>query len=255
VGSRQSVRDLATHYADYYADPIRRWRALGAIDKATNVVRLWRDGAQVGRVADIGCGEGSVIQCLAELGFGKEFVGFEISDSALGMARQLSYARPTSFVSFEGTRLPVDDRSFDLAILSHVIEHVEDPRALLFEARRVARSVFVEAPLELNFRTPSHFEWTDVGHINLYNPLLLRHLCESCGLRIVAEQVTCPSRRIFEFQSGRMGVAKWAIKRGLLILKPLATLLVTYNGSVLARPVADPRETAGDLGGPQPPKP
>jgi SAM-dependent methyltransferase len=231
------VRDLAEHYADYYSDPIRRWRALGAIDKAANVARLWPDGADVRRVADIGCGEGSVIQRLAELDYGEEFVGFEISHSAIEMAERLSYARPTSFVAYDGSRVPAEDGSFDLAILSHVIEHVEEPRSLLAEARRVARNVFVEVPLELNLRTPSQFEWTDVGHINLYNPLLLKHLCQSAGLHIVAEQVTCPSREIFEFHKGRIGAMKWAIKRGFLFVKPIATRLFTYNGSVLARPV------------------
>lgn len=238
------MRDLTAHYAHYYADPIRRWRALGAIDKAANVVRLWQHGS-IRRVADIGCGEGSVIQCLSGLGYGEEFVGFEISHSALEMAEQLSYDRPTSFVSYDGSKLPAEDESFDLAILSHVIEHVEEPRSLLFEARRVARYVFVEVPLELNLRTSSHFEWTDVGHINLYNPLLLRHLCQSTGLHIIAEQVTCPSREIFEFHSGRIGATKWAIKRGLLFVKPIATRLFTYNGSVLARPAQDSRETEG----------
>jgi SAM-dependent methyltransferase len=228
--------DLAAHYADYYADPIRPWRALGAIDKAANVARLWPDSAgDIGRVADIGCGEGSVIQCLAALGCGEEFVGFEISYSALEMAERLSYERPTTFIAYDGSRLPVPARTFDLAILSHVIEHVAEPRSLLLEARRIARNVFVEVPLELNARTPSQFKWTNLGHINLYNQLTLRHLCQSADLHIVAEQVTCPSREIFEFHKGTIGTTKWAIKRGLLFVKPIATRLFTYHGSLLAR--------------------
>lgn len=231
--------DPVGHYADYYSDQIRHWRALGAIDKAANVICLWRDPIYPSRIVDIGCGEGSLIQRLAELGFGDEFVGLEISPSALTMAGQLSYARPTSFVPFDGSRLPADDKSFDLAILSHVVEHVQDPRSLLIEARRVARNVFVEVPLELNLRTPSHFRWTELGHINLYNALLLRHLCESSGLNVIAERVMCPSRKVFEFRSGRMGTIKWAIKRSSLLVEPLATHMFTYHGAVLARAVAD----------------
>ncbi len=48
---------------------------------------------------------------------------------------------------------------------SHVVEH---PRTLLHEARRVARHVFVEVPLEHNLRLPRDFAADDLGHINAY---------------------------------------------------------------------------------------
>jgi hypothetical protein len=58
----------------------------------------------------------------------------------------------------------------------------------------------------------------------------------------VAEQVTCPSREMVAYQKRISGTAKWAIKRGLLIAKPVATRLFTYHGSVLAQPAALPYE-------------
>lgn len=51
----------------------------------------------------------------------------------------------------------MSDGSFDLAIQSHVLEHVEYPRVVSHEAARVADYVFVEVPLELNRRTAEHF--------------------------------------------------------------------------------------------------
>jgi SAM-dependent methyltransferase len=232
------MEGAAGHYADYYRDEIRHWRALGAADKAANVVRAWPRSPGPGRIVDIGCGEGSLIKHLAQLGFGDEFHGLEVSPSALTMARELSYARPVSFASFDGRRVPAADQEFDLAILSHVLEHVQEPRSLLLEARRVARFVFVEVPLELNLRTPSHFTWSDVGHINLFSPLVLRHLCESSGLEIVAERVSCPSRRVLAFESGWKGSLKWALKRSALAAPRAASRVFTYHGAVLARPTA-----------------
>ena len=49
---------------------------------------------------------------------------------------------------FDGYTIPYDDNAFDLVVLSHVVEHVEHPRKLLYEAKRVARYVFIEVPLE-----------------------------------------------------------------------------------------------------------
>ena len=39
---------------------------------------------------------------------------------------------------FDGARVPYPDNSFDLAYMSHVVEHLEHPRQLIYEAARVA---------------------------------------------------------------------------------------------------------------------
>lgn len=64
------------------------------------------------------------------------------------------------------------DNFFDLAILSHVLEHVEFPRVLIRTAQRVAKYVFWEIPLEDNFRLPDRLQnagsFQDAGHINFF---------------------------------------------------------------------------------------
>ncbi len=232
--------EASHHYAGYYGDTnLAAWRELSAKDKAANVIRLYCLVRQESpsEVADIGCGDGAVIQELGRQGFGHSYVGFEISESGLSYARQRQYAKPSRFELFDGRHLPVEDKSFDLAILSHVLEHVEEPRTLLREAARVSRLVFVEVPLELHLRTPHDFHWSDVGHINLFNPLLLRHLVQSTGLHVLAERVTCPHPAVFTFRyPGWMGILRWAIKAVFLRLSPaLACKMLTYHGCLIAR--------------------
>ena len=233
-------------YKAYYDDPrVSAWRRKSAVDKAANVISFWRElqgGAEI-HLADIGCGDGALIREFDRGNFGVSYTGFEISESGIDFARKASYAKPPVFVLFDGDHVPARDKSFDLAILSHVIEHVECPRMLLREAARIAKYVFVEVPLELNARTPRDFHWTDVGHINLYNPLLIRHLLQSSGLRVLAERVTCPSREVFTFKRPALsGILHHAIKAAFLKVAPgLATRFFTYHGCSIAG--YDNRET------------
>jgi SAM-dependent methyltransferase len=229
---------LATHYDGYYSG-VSEWRKIGARDKAANIRMLWplagRD-QRPRRVVEMGCGEGAVAADLMRTGFAETYAGYDISASGVAAARAREVER-ADFQTFDGVRLPAEDRWYDLAILSHVVEHLEHPRILLAEAKRVAQYVIVEVPLELNLRTPQHFQWNDVGHINLYSPLLIRHLLESCGLEVLAEQVTCPQRAVYQHgRPGARGAAVWAIKAGLLRMLPqVATRLLVYHNTVLCR--------------------
>jgi SAM-dependent methyltransferase len=231
------VRDLERHYADvYYANPdeLAPWLYMCARYKAANVIALWR-GEAPERLADVGCGDGSVLAHLDALGFGAEYTGFEISPAAIAMAGERSFARPAAFIGFDGISLPAEDGEFDLAILSHVVEHAPDPRGLITEAARVADWVFVEVPLELNARTPRDFVWTDLGHINLYDRTVIRQLVQSVGLEVVAESVTLPGLDVSVHMHGRpKGHVHWLIKRAALA-SGLGPRVLTYNGSLLAR--------------------
>lgn len=243
-----SCDDYSRHYADHYGSAEQtRWRELSARDKATNVVTMWAalGESRPPRVVDVGCGEGALIAELAGRGFGDGYVGVEISTSGVQAARKRAFARPTRIELYGGDRIPAEDREFDLAILSHVVEHVESPRSLVREAARVARHVFVEVPLELHARTPRDFRWTDLGHVNLYNPLLIRQLVQSIGASVVAEQVTCPCREAMVFgREGLRSELRYVVMVSLLRVWPrLACQLWTFHGSLIARspgPVAPP---------------
>ena len=216
------------------------WCRLGAIDKADNVVRLCSDVPHA-TLLDIGAGEGSVIARLAEIGFGESYHAVEVSETAAEVIRSRGIPSFVGCSSFDGEHLPHGDAAFDLAILSHVVEHVEYPRKLIYEARRVARHVFVEVPLELNLRLPEQFVADDLGHINTYSPKLIRRLLESCGLEVLREMLSHRSRATYTYHGDPLGNLKFAVKELALRAAPrLATSLWTYHGALLCRPAPPP---------------
>ena len=54
--------------------------------------------------------------------------------------------RDRPFIVGDVQRLPFADHSFDFVICSHVLEHVEDPRAAVAELTRVAPRGYIETP-------------------------------------------------------------------------------------------------------------
>src|SRR3954454_2425327 len=147
-------RDLSGFYDSAYAgggERHARWRELGARGKADHVVSLCASaGLASGSLVEIGCGDGALLAELSARGFGGSLAGFDISAAAVDLARGRALPRVGSLEVFDGVRLPVEDGAFELGVLSHVLEHVEEPAQLLREAARACRALIVEVPLERN---------------------------------------------------------------------------------------------------------
>lgn len=229
---------LSANYRDYYEEGDCEWRRLGALGKADNIVTLCRDLPRRS-ILEIGAGEGSILSRLSALNFGETFHAIEISPSGIAAIENKRIPRLVECRRFDGYHVPYDDDRFDIAILSHVLEHVEHPRKLLVEASRVARFVFVEVPLEDTSRLPADFVFDKVGHINAYSPKTIRRLVQSCDLRVLRQITTNPPKEIYTYRAGRMGSIRYYIKQLLLGAMPgVATRLFTYHASLLC--TADP---------------
>ena len=106
------------------------------------------------RVLDAGCGVGYGSALLA--GAARRVVGVEIDAGAVEAARRQYPAPGLDFLRADCRRLPFPDASFDLVVAFELIEHLEDPDALLAESRRV-----LTAPGELILSTPNRIYYAE----------------------------------------------------------------------------------------------
>ena len=82
-----------------------------------------------GRLLDIGCGE-KPYKCMCNV---DEHIGIEIDD---GDIKKRTHAD----VLYDGEVMPFEDKYFDSALSTEVIEHVSDPDVLLKEVNRVMKT-------------------------------------------------------------------------------------------------------------------
>lgn len=223
-----------------------RWRALGAVGKAAHVIALCAlAGVRPRSTLEVGCGDGALLCALHDRGFGGRLAGVEITQAAVEIARQ----RPQidSVELYDGMRLPDTDGAYDLAVLSHVLEHVPDPAALLAEVARVARAVVVEVPLEANVsarRSGKREHAHEVGHLQRLDRDGARRIVERAGLRVACElEDPLPLRVHRFFAAGRAAQtragAKWALRAGLHRVAPAtARRLFTVHYACLCLPGA-----------------
>jgi SAM-dependent methyltransferase len=216
--------DLRDFYAAHYAvaDPregerLGRWRALGAAGKAAHVAVLCaRAGLTPRTVVEIGCGDGAVLAALSARGIGERLDGFELSPEAAALARAKPLERAGRIEAYDGSAVPAPDDVYDLAILTHVLEHVPEPEALLGEAARVARHVVVEVPLEANrsARRPAvRAQAARIGHLHAFAREDVRRLCAAVGLTVSGELTDpLPLAHHAFFAEGRPALARAALK-------------------------------------------
>jgi SAM-dependent methyltransferase len=235
----------------YSADPTSaalygRWRALGAIGKADHVLTLAaRGGISPRSTLDVGCGDGALLCELRRRGFGGRLSGVEITDAAVAIARER--VEIDSVARFDGVNLAEGDAAYDLGILSHVLEHVPDPPALLAEVARVCRSVVVEVPLEANLsarRSAKREHAAEVGHLQRLDRAAARAIVQRAGLDIACEledPLPLSVQRFFASSAPARAAAsvKWALRSSLHRLAPApARRLFTVHYACLCRPAA-----------------
>lgn len=93
---------------------------------------MYLRGEQTGKLLEIGCGSGTFLAGMQQLGWQVE--GIDIDAQAVAIARN-KYSVAVRKGSLTEQKYPTG--TFDAVVMCHVIEHVPDPRTLLSECRRI----------------------------------------------------------------------------------------------------------------------
>ncbi len=228
------------------AELYSRWRALGAVGKADHVVDLCeRSGLRPESVLDVGCGDGALLGELSRRSFGGALTGLELSGAAVAIAR----ARPgiDRVEQFDGSHVPAAAGEYELGVLSHVLEHVPAPAALLAEVARTCHAVVIEVPLEANVsarRASKRAHAEEIGHLRSLDRRAARAIVADAGLRVACELDDALPLEVHLFfargASGRArGYLKWGVRSALhRLAPPLARRLFTVHYAALCLPPA-----------------
>jgi SAM-dependent methyltransferase len=142
-------------------------------------------------VLDLGCKYGVLARLIAPLV--EEIVGVDHDAAALGVARRENSADNVSYIDADALEyLTSSKRRFDVLLLSHILEHIDDPDAFLARFAPFFRFVYIELPdFEADYfghyRTAlgSTLNYTDTDHVAEFDRDEIARIIGAAGLEVV----------------------------------------------------------------------
>lgn len=152
---------------------------------------MWLPCHPKGKLLEIGCGNGDRLAFFKELGW--EVSGIEPDAEAA----QLASARGLNILTGKLQSESLPSQSFDAIVLSHVIEHVQDPNSTIRECYRLLRPGGRLTILTPNTESLGHHwfgrNWLHLDaprHLNLFNSRNLSKVCADQGFIDIAATTT-----------------------------------------------------------------
>jgi 2-polyprenyl-3-methyl-5-hydroxy-6-metoxy-1,4-benzoquinol methylase len=183
-------------------------RVTGVAHQREELFSLFLGGTPPGRLLDVGCGDGTRLarwQCM-----GWQVEGQEVDATAAERARNLHGLR-VHLGTLSALALP--GSTFDVVTMSHVIEHVPDPLALLQECHRLLKPSgrLIAVTPNVNSLGHHHFGsnwlWLDPPrHLHLFSPATLGQLGARAGFPSPQTRTTAANAQFLA--EGSLSVAR-----------------------------------------------
>ena len=145
-------------------------------------------------VLDLGCNLGDIGFVIAEKA--KEVVGIDYNAKAIAEANRVYKRENLTFICGEALQyLEKREKKFDTLILSHILEHLDNPDEFLFKFKDYFEWIYIELPdfdkYYLNhYRLDQKLElvYTDSDHVTEFDRYELMDLLEKCQIEIVRSE-------------------------------------------------------------------
>jgi SAM-dependent methyltransferase len=199
---------MGRYYPDAYYGGAGEKRFTGPVEaaqrllygpRARRVERL--AGGRPGRVLDVGCGRGFLLDAFRRRGWSAE--GTELSEASSRHAREVLGLR-VHLGTVQELGLPAG--SFDAVTIWHVLEHVTDPGAVLAEVHRLLRpggALLVAVPnfgsLEARATRAGWFHLDVPRHLLQFTPATLRGALSEAGFVEAGASWFAPEYDAFSF--------------------------------------------------------
>lgn len=152
---------------------------------------MYLAGKRDGKLLEVGCGSGLLLQSMRSLGWQVE--GIDVDPSAVRTAREKDLTVALGSLEEQNYQ----DDTFDAVVMSHVIEHVAEPQSLINECRRILKpggTLSLVTPNTESFGCDvfarSWLALDPPRHLMLYNGKALRVLAERAGFSHVRAVTT-----------------------------------------------------------------
>ena len=145
-------------------------------------------------VLDLGCNIGDVSNIVAEKA--KEVVGIDYNKRIIEIAKQLNKKPNLNFYNMEALEfLKGNSKHFDVLILSHFLEHIDEPKEFLMNFKSYFKHIYIELP-DFDRYYLNHYRkdfnlkliYTDDDHISEFDRDELKILLNECQIEIIKEE-------------------------------------------------------------------
>ena len=161
--------------------------------------RMFLRNLSLGKVLDVGCGDGRFLHRMQKAGWSVDGVDFDAKAVA---AAKLRYGLVLRHGDLASADFP--SGAYDAVTLSHVIEHVPDPIGLLVEVRRVLKQGGRMVVVTPNSESYGHREFKEhwygldaPRHLQIFSTRTLSETGRRAGFRVIETASTAASADIF----------------------------------------------------------
>jgi 2-polyprenyl-3-methyl-5-hydroxy-6-metoxy-1,4-benzoquinol methylase len=240
--SETKIKELYECFYNRGAEKNTTYDAARQYFLTSSLYRLWlrwdgdvffqlRGGA--GRLLDVGCNEGRGLSWYIRNGFHAE--GLEINERAAAVARENGYTvHVTPLSEFDSPE------SYDVIILSNVLEHVLDPLAMLTNIRRLLKpggQVWISLPNADSFWSrvfgPFWINWHVPYHICHFSPHTLKALLAQANFRPCDLKTYTPAISIATSLCARIAGQEGKLNRWMRSVPVIASLMFAIRALLL----------------------